>query len=230
MTEQLPLPFTPFLDYAQLPLLSHPGIAQARAWLGRTDWLRFGIWGDAGTGKTHLLHHWAAARGATIIAGQHLSWPPPPGPLAVDDSNEADVLALLHTINSAEEAGAPVLLAGREPLAAWATALPDLQSRLSAMFSVRLLPPDDGFRARLFRRLLDDRQLLVSATLLSWMLIRLPRDPAALRDAAARLDHAALASQRPPTRAMAAAALAPLLDDAAMPDPFDASLPVDEVR
>ncbi len=37
-----------------------------------------------------------------------------------------------------------------------------------------------------------------------WLLLRLPRDPAALREAAARLDQAALAAGRRVTQAIAA--------------------------
>ncbi len=220
---QLPLPFTPRPDYAMLPLIAHAGLDQAQTWLGRTDWQRLALWGDAGTGKTHLLHHWAAAHAATIIAGQELTWPAPAGPLAIDEGDGAPVMALLHTLNAAAEAGAPVLLTAREPPGRWPVHLPDLHSRLSATFSVQLLAPDDGFRARLFRRLLDDRQLHVSASVQAWLLTRLPRNPAVLREAAARLDYAALAAQRAPNRAMAAAALAPLLDDTSMADLSDAS-------
>ena len=215
---QIPLPFGPITEYATLPLIPHSGISEALAWLSRTDWLRFSIWGDAGTGKSHLLHRWAAARGATVIAGRDLTWPPPHGPLAIDDGNEATIPALLHSLNMAEENRSPVLLTGREPPSRWLVALPDLHSRLWAMHSVRLIEPKDGFRARLFRRLLDDRQLFVPSSLQAWLLIRLPRDPAALREAAARLDRAALAEQRPLTRPMAAYALADLLDDSSMPD------------
>ncbi len=225
MTEQLPLPFVPNPDYATLPLMAHDGLAQARAWLARTDWPRLGLWGDAGTGKTHVLHHWARQAGAAIIAGPDLAWPGPAGPLAIDDADKSPALPLLHTLNAAAEAGVPVLLAGRAAPNRWPVALPDLHSRLASTIAVRLLAPDDGFHARLFRRLLDDRHLLVTPGLLTWLLTRLPRDPAALRDAAARLDQAAYAAQRAPTRAMAAAALAPLLCDTSMDDLFDASLP-----
>jgi len=217
LTDQLPLPFTPRPDYSALPFITHPGAADAQAWLTRADWPRLALWGDAGAGKTHLLHHWGAGR-ATVIAGPELAWPAPPGLLAIDDADRAPVLALLHTLNAAAESGWPVLLAAREPPGRWPVTLPDLHSRLLATIAVRLLAPDDDARARLFRRLLDDRQVLVSFALQAWLLTRLPRDPAALRIAAARLDHVALAAQRAPTRAMAAAALAPLLHDNSVDD------------
>ena len=238
MTDQLPLPFIPRPDFSTLPFIRHPGAADAQAWLTRADWPRLALWGDAGAGKSHLLHRWAAGRGA-VVAGPGLSWPDlsapggagpiAPGLLAIDDADQAPVLALLHTLNTAAEAGVPVLLAAREPPGRWPVTLPDLHSRLYATIAVRLHAPDDDARARLFCRLLDDRQLVVSPALQAWLLTRLPRDPAALRDAAARLDHAALAAQRAPTRATAASALAPLLapldDDNSMDDTCGCSLP-----
>jgi len=222
LTDQLPLPFVPCPDFSTLPFIPHPGAADAQAWLTRADWPRLALWGDAGAGKTHLLHSWAAGR-TTVIAGPDLTWPGLPGPVAIDDADRAPILALLHTLNAAAEAGLPVLLAAREPPGRWPVTLPDLQSRLLATIAVRLLAPDDDARARLFRRLLDDRQVRVSPALQAWLLTRLPRDPPALRDAAARLDHVALAAQRAPTRAMAAAALAPLLHDNAVDDASDLS-------
>lgn len=222
MTDQLPLPFVPRPDYSKLPYIPHPGTADAQAWLTRADWPRLALWGDAGAGKTHLLHNWGAGR-ATIVTGPELAWPAPPGLLAIDDADRAPVLALLHTLNAAAESGWPVLLAAREPPGRWPITLPDLHSRLLATIAVRLLAPDDDARARLFQRLLDDRQVPVSPGLQAWLLTRLPRDPAVLRDAAARLDHVAFAAQRAPTRAMAAAALALLLHDTSMDDGSDIS-------
>jgi hypothetical protein len=46
-----------------------------------------------------------------------------------------------------------------------------------------------------------------------WLLARLPRHPAALAEAVARLDRASLAAGRPVGRRMAVAALGSLLDD-----------------
>ncbi len=210
--DQLPLPFQDFPDYARLDLLPHDGIDPALAWLRDGAWPggRLALYGEAGTGKTHLLHRWAAKAGATLLPGAALdAWTA--GPLALDDADQAADEPLLHALNRAQEAGTPVLLAASDSPARWPVALPDLRSRLRATTAIRLLPGDDAFRRTLLARLLSDRQLIVPPHVQDWLLLHLPRSPAALREAAGRLDHAGLAAQRGITRPLAIAALAPLL-------------------
>jgi chromosomal replication initiation ATPase DnaA len=101
-----------------------------------------------------------------------------------------------------------VLLAARTPPARWAVRLPDLASRLRAVTPVEIKPPEDSLRCALLLRLLADRQLAVRADLQDWLLLRLPRSPAALREAVARLDRAALAAGGTVTRTIAAGVLA----------------------
>ncbi len=66
--------------------------------------------------------------------------------------------------------------------------LPDLASRFRAVTAVQILPPDDSLLRALLRRLLSDRQLRVDADVQDWLLLRLPRSAAALREAVARLE------------------------------------------
>jgi len=65
----------------------------------------------------------------------------------------------------------------------------------------------------LLARLLAERQLAVSEAVQDWLLLRLPRRPAAIREAAARLDRAALATGGRVSRNLAAAVLASLESD-----------------
>ncbi|MBN8901198.1 MAG: chromosomal replication initiator DnaA, partial [Rhodospirillales bacterium] len=72
----------------------------------------------------------------------------------------------------------------------WTIQLPDLASRLRAVTAIEIMPPEDSLLRALLARLLADRQLAVPAALQEWLLLRLPRTPAALREAVARLDGA----------------------------------------
>ncbi len=211
-TRQLPLPFTHTAAYDPADFLAGPSNAAALAWLD-APWpsRRLAIWGDAGCGKTHLLHVWAAGSGAALLPGQALdiadavrTMRTAGAGLAVDDADGAPERPLLHLLNAAAEAGRPVLLAARSPPSRWATRLPDLASRLRATATVELAPPGDDMLRALFANLLAARQLAVPETLQRWMLLRLPRHPAALREAARQLDSAALAAGRV-TQAVAAA-------------------------
>jgi chromosomal replication initiation ATPase DnaA len=215
-TDQLPLPFAHRPDYAAADLLAAPSNAEALAWLDRTAaWPagRLALWGAAGCGKTHLLHLWARARRAVLLGAADLPGfaLPPARPIALDQADAADEAALLHLLNSAAEAGWPVLLAARPPPARWPTRLADLASRLRATTAVQIAPAEDALLRPLLARLLSERQFAVPEPVQAWLLARLPRNPAALVDAAARLDRAGLAAGRAITRALAAEALRDLL-------------------
>ena len=222
---QLALPFVHAPGFTAADFLPAPGTAAALAWLARpAGWPagRLVLWGEAGAGKTHLLHVWAGQHRAVLLPAVAPHWPR--GPVAVDDADlAADEHALLHLLNAAAEAGHPVLLAAQAPPARWDTRLPDLASRLRATAAVELRPADDVFLRTLLARLLSDRQLVVADAVQDWLLARLPRTPAAMREAAARLDRAALAAGAPVTRALAAAALADIIYDTSGTDVSDAS-------
>ena len=208
MTRQLALPFAHEPAYVPDEFLRDASNEAAMAWL-EAAWptLRLAIWGGPGCGKTHLLHVWAEGCGGTILPGAALTELPnlPDGDgIAVDDADAAPERALLHLLNSAAEDNCCVLLAARSAPARWMTRLPDLASRLRATPAVEISPPGDALLSELFGSLLAERQLFVPYAVQNWMLVRLPREPAVLREAAARLDDAAMAAGRRVTQALAA--------------------------
>jgi len=207
--KQLSLPFAQAETYAAEDFCTAPSNALARDWLARTDaWNdgRLVLWGEAGCGKTHLLHIWAAANGATMLAGPTLDGlHRPGGPVAVDD---ADILpeprALLHLLNAAREAGQPVLMTARLPPARQSYKLADLASRLRAAQTAEIGPPEDELLALLLSRLAAERQLTLSIAVRNFLLINLPRTAAALREVVARLDRATMDRGVKVTRQLAA--------------------------
>jgi chromosomal replication initiation ATPase DnaA len=216
MTKQLLLPFGLTQGYAKEDFCPAPSNAVAREWLARPErWSnnRLILWGDAGCGKTHLLRIWVAAQGAALFDGANLGEPPGrvDRPVAVDDSDIVEESrALLHLLNSAAEAGQPVLLTARHPPARQAQKLADLASRLRASTAVEIRPPEDELLDRLLMRLAAERQLLLSPGVKNFILTRLARTPAVLREAVARLDRAALDRHSRITRTLAADILADL--------------------
>lgn len=155
-----------------------------------------------------------------MLAGPTLGLVPPDSDLAVDDADAAPERPLLHLLNAAAEAGFFVLLAAGAPPARWGVELPDLASRLRATVAVEIGRAEDELLGALLRRLLAERQLVVAEPLLEWLLRRLPRSQAAMREAAARLDRAALAAGRAVGRAEAAEVVAGMTD-AGESDPED---------
>jgi chromosomal replication initiation ATPase DnaA len=218
--EQLPLMIPPKAGFEDARFLLSKSNRVARTWLDRTDaWpdSRLALWGEADSGKTHLLHIWAKNREAELIDGASLSGFPDvisPGGVAVDDAERADEAALLHLLNTARDLSRPVLLASRRPPSRWPVSLQDLASRLRAVTPVEIGIPDDALMRRLLLHFLAERGLEAAETLHHRLLLRLPRSPEILRLAVARLDQDSLAlRRRKVTPAMVSAALNMFAED-----------------
>jgi chromosomal replication initiation ATPase DnaA len=211
--------------YAAADFREAPSNSEALAWLNRTgDWPsgRLALWGEAGRGKTHLLHIWAARTGATVWLGRSLEGLPelPEHGIALDDADSVtDETALFHLLNAASEARLLVLLASRTAPARWPVRLPDLVSRLRAITAVEIGPPEDSLLRMLFARLLDDRGLRLPAAVLEWLLPRLPRTAAGLGEAVVRLSDVSMERHRTITIAWAREVLTGLID----PEPDEIS-------
>jgi chromosomal replication initiation ATPase DnaA len=167
--------------------------------------------GPEGSGKSHLAAIWAEQAGARSIPAHALTAVAVPGALAtgalvVEDlkSPDLDERALFHLMNLAREETAFVLITARTPPTALQIELRDLRSRLRAVPTVLLLPPDDQLFRALIVKFCADRQLIVDETVVSYLASRIERSYAAVRQAVELLDTEALRLGRPVTRALAA--------------------------
>jgi len=107
-------------------------------------------------------------------------------------------------MNLAREDEAYVLITARVPPSAIEVELSDLRSRLRAVPTVSLLPPDDQLFRALIVKFCADRQMAVDETVVSYLATRIERSFAAARQAVEFLDTEALRLGRPVTRALAA--------------------------
>jgi chromosomal replication initiation ATPase DnaA len=168
------------------------------------------ICGPEGAGKSHLAMIWADKAGARSISAPALGYANLPlalatGALVVEDINgQVDERALFHLINMAREHRAYVLMTSRSAPSAIALALPDLVSRLRAIPSVAVAPPDDDLLRALIAKLAADRQLDLDPAVVSYLSHRVERSFRGARSAIERLDREALRLHRPVTRALAA--------------------------
>jgi chromosomal replication initiation ATPase DnaA len=128
------------------------------------------------------------------------------GALVVDDlkSSDFDERALFHLMNLAREDQAFVLITSRVPPSAFEVELRDLRSRLRAVPTVLLLPPDDQLFRALIVKFCADRQLAIDETVVGYLATRIERSYGAVRQAVELLDTEALRLGRPVTRALAA--------------------------
>lgn len=166
--------------------------------------------GPEGSGKSHLATIWAEMAGARVLSSKLLPETDLPsafatGALVVEDLDPADLdeRALFHLLNMAKEQHAFVLLTARMPVSGFPVAIRDLASRLRALPSVQLSPPDDELLRLLLVKLAADRQLSVDEPLVNYLANRIERSFAAAHDAVERLDKEALRQHRPVTRALA---------------------------
>ena len=219
LARQLPFDFSPRPALGLDDFLVVPGNADAIGWLDhQADWPNgmLAIHGPAGCGKTHLAHVWQSMSGAQFHSSSDLNetsaWEwiqaagSPPCLVLEVENDAADNLneqALFHLHNLVVQGGGAMLLTSRIAPARWSVSLPDLASRLGAITAVDLAPPDDELFAALLVKQFSDRQLRVSADVVTYLVTRLERSFEMARDVVQALDDAALAEHREITKPLA---------------------------
>ncbi|GGY27180.1 DnaA regulatory inactivator Hda [Paludibacterium paludis] len=168
------------------------------------------LWGEPGSGKTHLLQAWIAhaetlGRASIYLDGQY-------GPLPdfareasfiavdhVDDLAPDDQIALFSIYNSLKESGeGRLLMAGRQPPMALAVR-DDLRTRLGwgLVFEVKALSDDDKLAA--LNAHAAERQLAIPEDVFRYLLTHWRRDLTSLIEMLDILDRYSLALRRPIT-------------------------------
>jgi DnaA family protein len=144
------------------------------------------LWGEKGSGRSHLLRAAARANPALVIADD------------VESLDEHAQQALFAAINAAREGGPGALVAGaRAP--AELELREDLRTRLAWGLVYQLHPPADEHKAAHLKMLAAKRGLQLSDEVVGYLLTRLPRDLASLSGVIEVLDRHSLVRQRPLT-------------------------------
>ena len=190
MPRQLPLEISPPADPALdtfIPGANAEALERVRALAAGT--LREAIlylWGEAGSGRSHLLRAAARANPGLVVADD------------VETLDAAAQQALFVAINAAREGQAAVLASGSAPPAGLALR-EDLRTRLGwgLVYQLRILT--DAEKALHLRAEARRRGLRLTDEVVWYLLHRLPRDVASLNAVLERLDRHSLARQRPIT-------------------------------
>jgi DnaA family protein len=172
------------------------------------------LWGESGTGKTHLLE--AACRGAQETGAAPAYVPLrdkttlAPGlredkqqtrfvcidnaeAIAGDLDWERALFALYERLRAA---GGMLIVGARHSPAALGLALPDLATRFAAGLVYQLHPLTDEDKAAALRLRASRRGLEMTEEVAGYLITRYPRDPHSLFALLDRLDDATLAAQR----------------------------------
>ena len=139
------------------------------------------IWGEAGSGRSHLLK--ACARPGVATADD------------VDNLDEAGQIDLFNRINSAREAGTAVLAAGSAP-PAQLRLREDVKSRLAWGLVYHVKPLTDVERALYLAHEADRRGMQLGQDVAAYLLARVRRDLASLGSILDALDRASLEQKR----------------------------------
>lgn len=168
--------------------------------------------GPVGSGKTHLAKVWANISDAELIAMDALPDHPDlakSSNIVLEDAGNSklDEEALFHTINQARAHKNFLMITSRSFPSSWAVELPDLASRLKLAHIVELHEPDDGLLSGLMFKLFADRQLVVSPSVIEYLVARMERSMEVAGSLVEWLDREALSRHRKINRAMASEAL-----------------------
>lgn len=148
--------------------------------------------GPEGVGKTHLAHAWAEIADAVILDPRRPDVRAADGrPALLEDvDRHLPEEALFHLINLAARDGGGLLLTARSKPAAWPAALPDLRSRLNALFVAEIEEPDDQVLEGLLRKFFKERNIRPGEDVYAYLLRRIERSAVTARDVVQRLDEA----------------------------------------
>ena len=157
-----------------------------------------------GGGKSHLAREWATRARAVRLEPSQTDLSSVGGrPVLLEDADRGSTdETLFHLLNIAG-AGRGVLLTARTLPGAWPTSLPDLRSRLNALFVAEIGPPDDIVLEGVLRKFFRERNIRPAEDVYSYLLRRIERSVPAALDIVTRLDEIADAEHRDITRALA---------------------------
>ncbi len=199
--QQIPLGFASAAAMGEADFVVTSGNQEALAWLQKwPDWPSHGLvlYGPQGSGKTHLAHIWAQRAGAEwLTAPDHDR-----GARVVLEDAERLIghpqyeEALFHLLNSLVSRNGHILLTATQAPVLWPIKLPDLRSRLLALPTAHIAPPDDEALRAVMLKLFSDRQLRVPGEVIDYLVRRIERSYGVAHKVVAAIDAAALASGR----------------------------------
>jgi DnaA family protein len=154
------------------------------------------VWGEAGTGKSHLLAAWSKLAGA--VTSTPLPEPPVPW-LAVDDAHRLDAgdqIRLFSLVNAAREGTGKILACGPLPPSQLGLR-PDLATRLAQGLVFRLSPLSDADKVAALNVRAQAHGLLLPEEVARYLLTHCRRDLPRLLATVDALDTFSLSRKRP---------------------------------
>jgi chromosomal replication initiation ATPase DnaA len=174
---------------------------QWRTWPGGV----FCLFGEMGSGKSHLGAIWAEKASSHVLKGPDLSLQFAEAPAAagklillIDEADQADETALFALLSRLEREGGAVLLLSRQPPSQWPFGLADLQSRLKAIATESLKAPEQKLLAQLIVRYAAAKGFKLDESSATYLAARIPRTFEAAKAVSTCLETVATSSLKTP--------------------------------
>lgn len=191
------------------------------------EWSFFAIciYGEEGCGKTHLAHvfadkvsrltnypyHLPSIKAASLTLENVHEFLERHRCLIVEDLQETkNFEAMFHLYNLYRNEGGNILFTSTQAPARLNFPLADLQSRLNIIPTAEIKTPDDELLSALIIKLFQDRQIMPSPEVVTYILSNMQRSFAYTRNLIETIDHISLAQKRAPNIALVKEAIADL--------------------
>ena len=201
---RLPLQRAPAFDRESLIVSpsNAAAVAAVEAWPHWPDG-RLVLVGPPQAGKSHLAAIWAKTAGAQVVRAEETLKPAPGRAIVLEDADRRPRDETLFHLLNASGPGAALLMTARSAPRDWSCDLPDLRSRLNALWVVELSTPDDAVLNGLLTKFFLERNIRPEPDVIPYLLKRIERSAAAAFEIVAGIDEAADVEQRGITRAFA---------------------------
>lgn len=161
------------------------------------------LYGEHGTGKTHLAHIWQKNQDGIVIDSALLGsvtsdilWQENKYALMENIDSITDQTSFFHLIRHAETSNRFLLMTSRLPPRELSFSLPDLSSRLLALPCAALALPDDTLLQIVIAKFFADRQLRIGNDIAEYIIKRSERSLNFLLPLLQRVETTSLATRR----------------------------------
>mgnify|MGYP001186743771 CR=1 FL=1 len=171
------------------------------------------IFGDKGTGKTHLAKIWQKKTSAIILNPNKFkkikfeNFFLKKNIFIIEDivnffdkinKKEKDNLEknLLHFYNLIEEKKGYLLLTALTPPKLWGISLPDLKSRILSSIAIKIKKPEDELLSSVLVKLFIDKQILIDKKIIKFIVYRSERSFSNLQNIVNKIDEQSLITKK----------------------------------
>ena len=178
-------------------------------WAGR----KLIIFGDVGTGKTHLSKIWQKKTSAVVLGLNKLKKIKLESFFLkkkifiientsvffdkIEKKNREELEKnLLHFYNLIEEKKGYLLMTASIPPKLWKISLPDLKSRILSSIAVYIKKPDDQLLSSVLVKLFTDKQILIDKKVIKFIVNRSERSFTNLQNVVNRIDKQSLITKK----------------------------------